>query len=86
MAAKAQEIVDVARSKYDNIPDIKVTYDPGTLASGDEIIITVDGVSYTNKGYESDNHAWLLENLDRALRQKPGGKTKKKKLPGIIEN
>ena len=80
MAAKAQEIVDVARSKYDNIPDIKVTHDYGY--TGDKIIITVGGVSYANEGYESDNHAWLLENLDLALRQKPSGKTKKKKLPG----
>ena len=83
MAAQAQEIVDVARSKYDNIPDIKVTYDPGTLPSQDKIIITVNGVSYTSKGYESDNHVWLLENLDRALQgQTPSGETKKKKLPG----
>ena len=82
MAAQAQEVVDVARSKYDNIPDIKVTYDD-VSGGEDKITITVDGVSYTNKGYESDNHAWLLDNLDRALQgQTPSGKTKKKSLPG----
>ena len=81
MAAQAQEIVDVARSKYDNIPDIQVTYDD-VSGGKDKITITVDGVSYTSKGYESDNHAWLLENLDIALRQKPSVETKKKKLPG----
>jgi len=77
MAASAQEIVDVARSKYDNIPDIKVTSNPGTFPSQDEITITVNGQSYTSKGYEADNHAWLLENLDRALRQKPLGESTK---------
>jgi len=82
MAAQAQEIVDVARSKYDNIPDIKVTYDPGTLPSQDKIIITVNGQRFESKGYESDNHVWLLENLDRALRQKPSVEAKKKSLPG----
>ena len=82
MAAQAQEIVDVARSKYDNIPDIQVTYDD-VSGGKDKITITVDGVSYTSKGYESDNHAWLLENLDRALQgQTPSGETKKKSLPG----
>jgi hypothetical protein len=82
MAAQAQEVVDVARSKYDNIPDIKVTYDD-VSGGEDKITITVDGVSYTNKGYESDNHVWLLDNLDRALQgQTPSGKTKKKSLPG----
>ena len=82
MASQAQEIVDVARSKYENIPDIQVTYDD-VSGGKDKITITVDGVSYTSKGYESDNHAWLLENLDRALQgQTPSGKTKKKSLPG----
>ena len=82
MASQAQEIVDVARSKYDNIPDIQVTYDD-VSGGKDKITITVDGVSYTSKGYESDNHAWLLENLDRALQgQTPSGETKKKSLPG----
>ena len=88
MASQAQEIVDVARSKYDNIPNIKIKPIDVTASTSDKMEITVDGITYTSPGgNKNDNYAWLLENLDLALRgETPSGKTKKKKLPGIIEN
>ena len=84
MASTAQEIVDVARSKYDNIPNIKIKPIDVTASTRDKMEITVDGITYISPGGNTnDNYAWLLENLDIALRgQTPSGKTKKKKLPG----
>ena len=68
MAAKAQVVVDKARARYGDIPNIKVSFDDLSNMDGtDEISITIDGVKYKNVGYTSDNHKWLMENLDRAL-------------------
>ena len=68
MAAQAQVVVDKARANYEDIPNIKVSFDDlSNIGGTDEISITIDGVKYKNKGYTSDNHKWLMENLDRAL-------------------
>lgn len=68
MAAQAQVVVDKARAKYGDMPNIKVGFDDLSNMDGtDEISITIDGVKYKNVGYTSDNHKWLMENLDRAL-------------------
>jgi len=74
MASQAQVVVDKARARYANIPNIKVSFDD-LGGPNDEISITIDGVKYKNKGYTSDNHKWLMENLDRALMgETPDGK------------
>jgi len=75
MASTAQEIVDVARSKYDNIPNIKIKPIDVTASTRDKMEITVDGITYISPGgNKNDNYAWLLENLDIALRgQTPRG-------------
>lgn len=68
MAAQAQVVVDKARARYADIPNIKVSFNDLSNVSGtDEISITIDGVKYKNVGYTSDNHKWLMENLDKAL-------------------
>ena len=68
MAAQAQVVVDKARARYGDIPNIKVSFDDLSNMDGtDEISITIDGVKYKNVGYTSDNHKWLMENLDTAL-------------------
>lgn len=66
MAANAQVIVDRARARYANIPNIKIGQ-KNLYGFDDEISITIDGVKYSNKGEESANYEWLMENLDKAL-------------------
>ena len=66
MAANAQVIVDKARARYANIPNIKIGQ-KDLSGFNDEISITIDGVKYSNEGKESANYEWLMENLDRAL-------------------
>lgn len=73
MAAQAKVVVDKARARYGNIPNIRVSFDD-LGGPKDEINITIDGVKYKNTGYTSDNYQWLMENLDRALMgEKPEG-------------
>ena len=67
MAAQAQVVVDKARARYGNIPNIRVSFDVSGIGPKDEISITIDGVKYRNEGYKADNHKWLMENIDRAL-------------------
>jgi len=74
MAAQAQVIVDKARARYGNIPNIRVSFDVSGIGPKDEISITIDGVKYKNTGFKADNYKWLMENLDRALMgEKPEG-------------
>ena len=67
MAAQAQVVVDKARARYGNIPNIRVSFNVSGIGPKDEISITIDGVKYRNEGYKADNHKWLMENIDRAL-------------------
>ena len=83
MAAQAQVVVDKARARYGNIPNIRVSFDDLSNMDGtDEISITIDGVKYKNVDYTSDNHQWLMENIDRALM----GETPEGKISGGSTN
>jgi len=67
MASKAQVVVDKARARYGDIPNIRIGQKDVGGSVKDEISITIDGVKYFNRGTEAKNYEWLMENLDNAL-------------------
>ena len=67
MADKANRIIDRAKVLYDNIQDIRVTTIDES-GPNDTISITVDGVTFSNKGRQKENFNWLKTNLDRAFK------------------
>ena len=66
MVSQAQVVVDKARARYGDIPNIRIGQ-RNLTGFKDEISITIDGVKYSNEGVQSSNYEWLMENLDRAL-------------------
>ena len=76
MAETANALIARIVKDYDGIRDIKVD-SVDEAGFSDTISIIIDGVKYSNTGYEEENREWLNKSLNTALKGgTPSGKQK----------